>query len=278
MLPYLYKALGLALQEKDVALERTLLECYELLGRYVLPDTYVPLIEPRLKEDPLETPNGLDEKQKAVVLLVLQAMTEGSRPKELFRHLPTLVGLDTEEDAELGDFWRASAVGLVSLLLMVKGRGKAAVETHFLSTGRLTTLTTTFYRAFRYVMLCRGRGKAFEGEGALVGLADQGLDLLQGIEEEDHSVRGPSALVWRYGPRLVQETIGEYLVGPMWSPQRVPHLLLDQMLRWDPSFLYDRMVPLVDMVCRCLAAAESAEASEEVLILLLGSWLACRLF
>jgi len=281
MLPYLYKALGLALQEKDVLLEKALMGSCELLGRFVLPDTLIPLIEPRLREDPLETPYGLDEKQKAVVLTVLRALIEGARPQELFKHLATLMDLYTEEEAELCHHWQASARGVDSLLRIVKGRGKTAVEAHFLSTGRLTTLNKIFYRAFSYLMVCRGRGRYLEGDATLVRLADEGLTLLQGIEEEGHdhddcmgANKGVSALIWRHGPSLVKETIDDYLTGSLWSETRIPHLLLQEMLEWDPGFLYDHIASLVGLACHGLMRAEDAGCKEDILVSSLGHWLA----
>lgn len=84
MLPYLYKALQLAVSERDQQeLADTLLQCAELLGRFVLPSTYVPLFTPRLREEAIETPHGVSEGNKVAVLGVLRAMLEGSQPAEV---------------------------------------------------------------------------------------------------------------------------------------------------------------------------------------------------
>jgi hypothetical protein len=63
------QALSLAQSEKDKELVSVLLEACELLGRFVLPETYIALIAPRIRGDALETPYGIDE------------VTEGHRPR-----------------------------------------------------------------------------------------------------------------------------------------------------------------------------------------------------
>lgn len=87
ILPYLYKALALSVSEKDRGLSAVLVECAELLGRFTLPSTYVPLIVSRLRDEaPEAAMGGGGQGSKKAVLRVLDAMLQGSLPREILPH------------------------------------------------------------------------------------------------------------------------------------------------------------------------------------------------
>jgi hypothetical protein len=100
-----------------------------------------------------------------------------------------------QEEAETSRAWTASLDALLVVLAALRGRGKvrtrrgsqspgrdgradliespvrqAAVEAHFLSTGRLQSLDRMLHKLFRYLLLCSGRGDAGLAHKATTGM------------------------------------------------------------------------------------------------------------
>lgn len=156
VIPMFVKALGFATQDKDVELKTALLEAIELCGRYMSPDIYVHFIAPRLQGDPSVTQFGVDAATRTAVLETLRALISGTKGNQLPQHLATLVGalvdplvIDPESVA-----LRSAGLDVVVTLLdsVVVGAGSsssvAAMEAHFLATGRLANLHNTIRSLF----------------------------------------------------------------------------------------------------------------------------------
>src|SRR3546814_1849078 len=92
MLPCYVRALALAEEEKDQDLKQALLEVFELTGRFILPDTYLAFLLPRIRGDPEIVPYGIDASNRTQALEVLAQCMLGSRPSTLSPHMQENVG------------------------------------------------------------------------------------------------------------------------------------------------------------------------------------------
>eukprot|EP01037_Dinobryon_pediforme_P047916 gene47916-62501_t len=81
LFPAFLKALRFARDDKDVQLQRALLEVFELLGRYIVPEVSTYYILPRLRGDKDVVQFGVDSETRIVVMLFLQALLEGAKPQ-----------------------------------------------------------------------------------------------------------------------------------------------------------------------------------------------------
>eukprot|EP00752_Nemacystus_decipiens_P006103 g5507.t2 len=87
LIPHLQRALHLAISAKDKLLERTILECCELVGRYIVPESYLPHMLSRIQEEPEVNPTG----SRATLLIILWKLMEGSLPKVLAPHTTEII-------------------------------------------------------------------------------------------------------------------------------------------------------------------------------------------
>ena len=174
LLPSFIKALGFSKDDGDGTLHGLLLEVYELVGRYVLPDTYIHYILPRLNGDPTVVQFGVDVPTRVSVIEFLGALLSGSKSNEVIPHFESLASALTDPFVIHSDstVLVGSAMEVVlTLLRTMRGKGNAAIQAHFLATGRLTNLKGTITRLFSWFMrylndstLCK---QALEGIFAL---------------------------------------------------------------------------------------------------------------
>jgi hypothetical protein len=156
LFPSFVKALKFAKDDKDPALYTSLLELFELLGRYVLPEVYVYFVLPRLRGDPEVVQFGVDSDTRVVVMDFLQALLTGSKPSMVVPHFAELVATLTDPFVVPFDspaLQAASAKLLLALCGALRGKGTKVVEAHFVATGRLSSLQSTVRRAFRFLLL-----------------------------------------------------------------------------------------------------------------------------
>lgn len=154
-------------------------------------------------------------------------------------------------EAEDGSVWRASAEALVSLLSVLGVQGKAAVSTVFLNTGRLPSLQPTFYRAFRYLAVCRARGCRELGE--------RGLDLLARVEDMPVVPgREREALVRRHADRFVADLVEAAALRPLSAASSLAMVSLQQALEWQPEVLAPHFVVLASLLCDELETTDEA--------------------
>lgn len=155
LLPAYANALYYANQDTDKELKGILMDVFELVGRYTFPEVYVHYILPRLRGDSDVVQFGTDAPMRVAVMQLLQALISGSRPSQLLAHFTDLAVTLTDPfviDSESTPLQEAAADVLLTLLECLQGKGKAAVEAHFLNTGRLTSLRTATNKLFRFFL------------------------------------------------------------------------------------------------------------------------------
>lgn len=155
LLPAFIKALGFAKDDSDQELHSLLLEVYELVGRYVLPETYIHYILPRLTGDPAVTQFGVDTATRISVMDFLGALLSGSKSSELIPHFEALSAALTDSfviNPDSPALIKAAMGVMIKLLAAMRGKGNAAIQAHFLMTGRLTNLKGTIAKVFNWFL------------------------------------------------------------------------------------------------------------------------------
>lgn len=180
LIPSFIKALGFSKEDGDRTLHGILLQVYELVGRYVLPDTYIHYILPRLVGDSAVTQFGIDTTTRVSVMEFLGALLSGSKASELIPHFEALVDALTDSFVINPDspVLIAAAMDVVNqMLTSMQGRGNAAIHAHFLATGRLTSLKGTVAKVFNWLL-------AFLNNETLSFQATNGLLALSRLESD----------------------------------------------------------------------------------------------
>ena len=140
--------------EKDLILQG----CCEALGRYVVPETFLPFLAPRITGDMDVVPNGTDAAMRADVTLILAAFLRGAKPATILSQTTPLVALLTDPvlSTTINDaLASAVATALGDFLKIVEVRGRAALESVFLATGRLDKLDAAVFAILRALLSLR---------------------------------------------------------------------------------------------------------------------------
>lgn len=140
-------------------------QCCELLGRFLPPTAYLPIVLPHVQGDLAVNPNA-DAQSQGRALAALEAMLRGAPPQRLLPSLrdltATLDALDGLTDA--GNLaLKAGAVRLVATIgrALSEGEGsRSAVAARFAASGRLADLRATRARLVRVLMRVQGRAVA----------------------------------------------------------------------------------------------------------------------
>lgn len=140
----LCKAFKVIRQEKyEVEQRALLLDCCATLGRYVVPETALQFLSPRVRGDLEVLPGGTDAHARADVACILCALIRGAKPSTLIPQMTKLVELYTDdklirtEDVQLRN---ALLYAVTEFLSVLRCRGRAAMEAAFAATGRLSSL------------------------------------------------------------------------------------------------------------------------------------------
>lgn len=137
---------------RDKDLEELMLEMCELCGRYIVPEAYVHYILPRLRGDAEVVQFGVDSVTRCCVMDTLRCMINGSKShllSPLFTELVSSLVDPFVIDIESLPVHHTALCLLNELLLKIEGKGLAAVEAHYQSTGRLTSLKQAVSDAFK---------------------------------------------------------------------------------------------------------------------------------
>lgn len=180
LIPSFIKALGFSREDGDRTLHGILLQVYELVGRYLLPETYVHYILPRLVGDAAVTQFGVDAATRISVMEFLGAVLSGSRSSELIPHFEALADALTDPFVISPDSHAlvAAAMDVMNQMLKsMRGKGNAAIQAHFLATGRLTSLKGTVAKCFAWYL-------GHLNNGALCEQATDGLIALSLIDSD----------------------------------------------------------------------------------------------
>lgn len=156
LIPTFIKALHYARDggSRDKELEDLMLEICELCGRYVVPDTYVHYILPRLRGDADVVQFGVDSLTRCCVMDTLRCMINGSKANLLSPLFTELVSCLIDPfviDIESLPVHQTALQLLNELLQKIEGKGLAAVEAHYQLTGRLKSLKQAISDAFKYL-------------------------------------------------------------------------------------------------------------------------------
>eukprot|EP00620_Florenciella_sp_RCC1587_P019755 CAMPEP_0182570508 /NCGR_PEP_ID=MMETSP1324-20130603/10808_1 /TAXON_ID=236786 /ORGANISM="Florenciella sp., Strain RCC1587" /LENGTH=1097 /DNA_ID=CAMNT_0024784913 /DNA_START=27 /DNA_END=3316 /DNA_ORIENTATION=+ len=248
LVPEFCKALKVLEHDAEYDMAEKLIFCCELLGRYIPPDSHIPFLLPRLRGDLEVLPGGTDAESRSLVLRVGAAMMRGSLPSELLPHLKELFEAFTDESVLLSSgsaSLRGAALDALSVLATaLQGRGSAAIEAHFLATGRLTSKAKLFATAARALLVWRQ-------DPALTEAADKALHSLAMADGGEAGGKsgaggGPSmgsstglsmeaaAFVGRYAAQLAESARSEYELDVMWDNQAPDHIVLVQLLEIVP--------------------------------------------
>ena len=166
-----------------------ILECGRVLGRYVVPESFVTFLAPRVVGDLEVIPGGVDARSRGDVVDVLEAMLRGCKPAAALPQVCALVDVLTHgslvETRDPG--LRASAARAVATLLeLCNGRGTAAIEAAFVATGRVESLDRATGALCFALLAWRGGGENVDDALAALAVLD----------------RSPNAAL-RHAPKLV---------------------------------------------------------------------------
>jgi len=152
LLPSLLKALRFAREDRDTTLQISLLEVFELLGRYLLPDIYVFYLLPRLRGE-VDISQAGDTEWKICIMLLLKSFLTGSKSSQIAPHFESIVSVLCDNFVIPLDsaVLQTNATELLQELLE-NLRGNI-IEAHYLSTGRLTSFRGTIGKIFRFAIL-----------------------------------------------------------------------------------------------------------------------------
>jgi len=156
LLPSFIKALGFAKQDGDSLLHSTLICVFELMGRYLLPETYIHYILPRLLGDAAVTQFGVDAATRISVMEFMGALLSGSKASELIPHFEALASAITDPfviSPDSAALVKAALDVMLKMLFAMRGKGNATIQAHFLATGRLTNLEGTISKLFTWFLM-----------------------------------------------------------------------------------------------------------------------------
>lgn len=224
LLPSLINALKFARDDRDVALQQSMLEMLELLGRYLLPEIYLYYILPRLRGDADVVQFGVDAETRITVMQLLQALLSGSKSSQVLPFFDELITVLTDAfviSNESTALQAAATQVIASILSSLKGKGKHVIEAHYVATGRITSLQVTIRKIFRY-LLSQLPNKELRENAALV------LQLLSELENDTES--SVKRLFLQHSHAVLEQEIQAYDVDNAWSSSMPEHQMILRLL------------------------------------------------
>lgn len=256
LLPGFIKALGFAKDDKDVSLYNILLEVFELVGRYMHPEVYLHYILPRLRGDNDVVQFGVDAKTRVVVMEFLRVLVEGSKASQIVPYFEEIASCLSDPFVISQDSQALQAAALdtiLSILKVIKGRGKAAIEAHFLSTGRLTTLKKGIQKGFEFLLFNID-------DIVLHSKAVEGLQLLSTLVNDDIASGNTNlhmcSLFKQCGLAYLEHLIEmeAYEIDESWSSSTAPHRMLKNIIECPWNILQcdiDMFVKVLNLIIQC---------------------------
>lgn len=271
LLPSFIKALGFARTDGDKELHTELLEVYELLGRYMSPEVYIHYIMPRLRGDPDVIAFGTDNLFRTTVLEFLNALLSGSKPSQLPMHFSEIISVLTDPfviDPTSEMLRNATTDVIMSLLVALSGRGQAAaIESHFLATGRLTSMNATLQKCFEFFVLDLSNP-------VLQQKATECLKILSSFEAGSavyHETKMFYVLFSKRGSNYLQTLIQEFDLSDGWSVESSEYRTIDTLVHCPCRLLFKNLedkgsllIILIDFLCRAVEKCTTAKESNEI--------------
>jgi hypothetical protein len=246
LLPAFIKALGFAKQDNDKELYKLLIEVYELVGRFMLPDTYIHYILPRLRGDRDIVQFGTDTHTRVTVLEFLSTLLQGTKPSLVPIYFEDIVEVLTDPfiiDPESSQLPAAALDVFLILLSVMQERGKAAIEGHFLKTGRLTSLKSVCFKVFKTLMI-------YLPDSLLHNDAVKGLKALAYLDTDPAG--SITTLIKQHGGALLATVIDDYEIDSDWKSKSIDHTLLSTLIECPMNVLYSSLplfVSVIDFLC-----------------------------
>jgi hypothetical protein len=226
LLPSFVTALNYAKNDGDKALQTALFELFELFGRYLLPETYVHFIIPRLRGDRDVVQFGIDAQTRESVLQLLKCLIVGSRYLQVLPHFESVVETVCDPfiiDPDSSKLQLSTLALLNELMIGSRGKGMALVESHFMNTGRLGSLQKTVHKLLRFfLVLLREKGLNKMVSSCVQALAELSCDITDG--------RSVERLFIAHGGRLLTESVDSYDASEMWNDHYSEKKVLTAML------------------------------------------------
>ncbi|CAM9489910.1 unnamed protein product, partial [Scytosiphon promiscuus] len=227
LIPHLERAIQLAISEKDEALQSVLLDCCELVGRYVVPESYLPHMLSRIKEEPEVNPTG--NRQVATLLMILWKLMEGSLPEVIVPHGAEIIDVVTalsDDIASEATPTRSATIKVLSRVAnSIKECGLQAIEERtFASTGRLSSMKRHITAAIKFLLACR----RVDGSSIEVDIALNSLAAASGMASME-------LLIAENAGDIIDEVAEDFPCGPAWTATCAPQLVLESLLLLCPQ-------------------------------------------
>ncbi|CAM9297184.1 unnamed protein product [Ectocarpus sp. 12 AP-2014] len=221
LIPHLQRALHLATNEKDHLLEKIILDCCELVGRYVVPESYLPHVLSRIKEEPEVDPTG----SRATLLSILWKLMEGALAKVVVPHTVDIVDAVTARYEDIAGEpvrVRGATIKVLSVAASaMAGLGRQVVEgATFATTGRLSSTGRPIKFALTYLLACR----------RLTGCSLAEVDLVLSSLAEACGLASVESLVTAHAEELATGASSDFPIGPVWTRTCYPQLVLESLL------------------------------------------------
>lgn len=246
LLPAFIKALGFSKQDNDKELYKLLIEVYELVGRFMLPDTYIHYILPRLRGDRDIVQFGADTHTRVTVLEFLSTLLQGTKPSLVPIFFEDIIAVLTDPfviDPESSQLPAAALDVLLTLLSVMQDRGKAVIEGHFLKTGRLTSLKSVCFKVFKTLMI-------YLSDPLLHNDAVKGLKALAYLDTDPAG--SITNLIKQHGGSLLATVIDNYEIDSDWKSKGIDHTLLCTLIECPMNVLYSSLSlfsSAIDFLC-----------------------------
>ncbi|CAM9309283.1 unnamed protein product, partial [Hapterophycus canaliculatus] len=225
LIPHFQQALQLAISGKDEALKNALLDCCELVGRYVVPESYLPHMMSRIKEEPEINPTG----NRATLLMLLWKLLEGSLPTVVVPHVAGIVDVVTARSDDIAGETAAVRLATIKVLSVMASSLKlcgsqATEERTFASTGRLAAMKRPIKSAIKFLLACRRLDDSpFE------------TDLVLGSLAAASGMATAEQLIAANAEDIINEVSEVFPCGPVWIATCSPQLILESLLSLCPQ-------------------------------------------
>ncbi|GMI08153.1 hypothetical protein TrVE_jg12485 [Triparma verrucosa] len=187
-LPLAVKALRKSINEGKTSKELTdnMNTILEVMGRFVDPETYVPLLLPRVtgEGDGTSAAEGgvHSEESRRVNAVALGSLMRGSLTRQLTAHVKSIV-LGICGECLTSDVSVKSRICFLEtlnvLLVKIRGNQGKVLTGYFNATGRLADLDSVWITVCKSLLFCQNN---VEGSASLTELAQKGLKTLKGGE------------------------------------------------------------------------------------------------
>jgi hypothetical protein len=242
LLPSFIIALTYAKNDGDKDLQAALCEMFELFGRYLLPETYVHFVLPRLRGDRDVVQFAVDVVTRESVLQLLQGLLMGSKLSQILPHFEAIVDTLCDPfvvDPQSSRLMLATLTLLSELLGAARGKGRALLESHFMNTGRLSSLKKIIQKLLRFFL-------TFLGDSSLNKIVSKCILYLAELDcdSTDTVLTSVRKLFGVYGGKVFAAALADYDSSEMWSADYAERRILLALLRcpWLASFLTEELV------------------------------------